>query len=98
MSEKHLSILQKTFFTPFEYQLLKNLEMCYNEKDKYKGEIKMTRRNNTYSAPPTLDRIIVSNELDILNKLRESQEDKQNNRTVTSSIGWSNLQVMDKQV
>ncbi|WP_159102530.1 hypothetical protein [Listeria cornellensis] len=55
----------------------------------------MTRRNNTHTAPPTLDRILVSNEIDILNKLRESQEDK---RTVTSSNGWSNLRVMDKQV
>ncbi|TDR51345.1 hypothetical protein DFP96_11336 [Listeria rocourtiae] len=58
----------------------------------------MTRKNNTHTVPPTLDRIIVSNELDILNKLRESQEDKQNNRIVTSSIGWSKLRVNSKRV
>lgn len=56
----------------------------------------MTRRNNTHTAPPTLDRIIVSNESDILDKLRESQADKQNNRVVTSSVAWSNLRVMAK--
>lgn len=92
---KYVSVLKKVIFTPLGYRLEKTFGMCYNDGNKYKGAIKMTRRNNTHTAPPTLDRILVSNEIDILNKLRESQEDK---RTVTSSNGWSNLRVMDKQV
>ncbi|AQY50077.1 hypothetical protein HB943_07170 [Listeria weihenstephanensis] len=51
----------------------------------------MTRRDNNDTIPPTLARITISNEFEILNKLRESQEDKQNGRTVSSKVAWSKL-------
>ncbi|MBC1474872.1 hypothetical protein HB852_09610 [Listeria grandensis] len=49
----------------------------------------MTRKKTPHTIPPTLDRITVVSEADILQKLRESQADVQQGATMSSATGWA---------
>ncbi|MBC6310361.1 hypothetical protein HCJ66_12500 [Listeria sp. FSL L7-1582] len=54
-------------------------------------------KNNNYAVPPILERITVYDELEIFEKLRESQEDVENGRTIASSVGWAELGFTNEQ-
>ncbi|MBC1230649.1 hypothetical protein HB816_09345 [Listeria booriae] len=51
----------------------------------------MTRNNTTLPVSPSLERITVTNEAEIMEKLRESELDKQQGRVMSSSDGWAML-------